>query len=111
MLEPGVIALIPFPFSDLSAGKRRPVLLLSRPDEVGDVICLAITSKGYHAHSVPVDAEALAWGALPVKSWIRTDKVYTLASSLVVRRVADVRAEVLARSLDGLCAVLQPSGR
>lgn len=73
MLEPGVIALIPFPFSDLSAGKRRPVLLLSRPDEVGDVICLAITSKGYHAHSVPVDAEALAWGALPVKSWIRTD--------------------------------------
>ena len=32
MFERGDLVLIPFPFSDLSAAKKRPVLLLTRPD-------------------------------------------------------------------------------
>ena len=36
-LEPGSVALVPFPFSDLSASKKRPVLLLTAADARGDV--------------------------------------------------------------------------
>lgn len=49
--DPGNIVLIQFPFSDLKTGKRRPVLMLTNPDNNGDFIALAVTSKSYH----PVD--------------------------------------------------------
>lgn len=32
MFERGDLLLVPFPFSDLSAAKRRPVLALTAPD-------------------------------------------------------------------------------
>jgi mRNA interferase MazF len=36
MFERGDLLLVPFPFSDLSATKRRPVLALTALDEYGD---------------------------------------------------------------------------
>lgn len=36
MLSPSDIVQIPFPYSDLSHQKRRPVLLLTAPDAFGD---------------------------------------------------------------------------
>jgi len=44
MFERGDLLLVPFPFSDLSASKRRPVLALTGPDGYGDFIALPVTS-------------------------------------------------------------------
>ena len=38
MLKSSDIVLIPFPFSDLSHQKRRPVLLFTAPDTFGDFL-------------------------------------------------------------------------
>ncbi len=43
--QPGDVVLLPFPYSDGNVSKRRPVLLLTEPDTVDDVICLAVTSS------------------------------------------------------------------
>ncbi len=40
MFERGELVLIPHPFTDLSARKRRPVLILTNPDQHGDFIAL-----------------------------------------------------------------------
>jgi mRNA interferase MazF len=45
MLQVGEIILIPFPFTDLSAQKKRPILVISEVDANNDFIALAITSK------------------------------------------------------------------
>lgn len=42
MFEAGALVLLPFPYSDVSASKRRPVLALTRPDEYGDFIGMAV---------------------------------------------------------------------
>lgn len=52
MFERGDLVLIPFPFSDLSAAKKRPVLLLTRPDAYGDFIVLAGTSCRQIDHGI-----------------------------------------------------------
>ncbi len=44
MFQPGDLVMVPFPFSDLRTHKKRPVLVLTRPDSRGDFIALAITS-------------------------------------------------------------------
>ena len=41
----GTIAMVPFPYTDLSASKRRPVLLLTSVNERGDFIAMALTSR------------------------------------------------------------------
>lgn len=45
MFEAGALVLLPFlfPYSDASAGKRRPVLALTKPDEYGNFIGMAVS--------------------------------------------------------------------
>ncbi len=99
----GSIALIPFPFSDLSRSKLRPVLILTPPDQQGDFVALAITSQGYHPGAVLLEAAGLQSGSLPSQSWIRTDKVFTLNRSLVTAEPAVVSPKHLQLALSGVC--------
>lgn len=107
-LEPAEIVRIPFPFSNPIAVKQRPVLVLTTPDSRGDFLCMAITSKGHHARAVPIGEGDLATGALPVASWIRPDKAFTLEAGAVVAQMGVVTADCLARALDGLCSLVAP---
>ncbi len=87
MFERGDLLLVPFPFSDLSAAKRRPVLVLTAPDEYGDFIALPVTSRPQAEHGVPLTSADLLRGALPIASWVRTDRIVTLNASLVSSRL------------------------
>ncbi len=100
--KPGQLLLIPFPYSDISSIKKRPVLALTRQDRHGDFIALRITTV-MQKDGLALDDQSLAQGALPKPSWIRMDKVFTLSSGSVVRDIGAVRAEILAQALEGLC--------
>ena len=106
MFEPGGIVLIPFPFSDLKSSKKRPVLMLTASDCNGDFIALAVTSKGYHSGAVELTNESMLPGALPRQSWIRTDKVFTLAQNLIVKIVGKSKGEIIEQAITGLCDTL-----
>jgi mRNA interferase MazF len=60
MFEAGALVLLPFPFSDATATKRRPVLVLTTPDEYGDFIGMAVSSRSHHANAVPLQ-NVLCW--------------------------------------------------
>ena len=45
MFEPGDLVLLPFPFSNLSSTKRRPVLLLTAPDALGDFVACHVAGR------------------------------------------------------------------
>jgi len=44
MYQPSDVVLLPFPFSDLSANKKRPVLILKAANLQGDFLAVQITS-------------------------------------------------------------------
>lgn len=93
MYQPGEVVIIPFPFSDLAAAKRRPVLVLTPPDSRGDFTCLAITSQEPRQFAVPLTQDDMQEGTLPKRSWVRTAKVYTLSIELVVSRFGQLTTE------------------
>lgn len=104
MFERGDLLLVPFPFSDLSAAKRRPVLALTSPDSFGDFIALAVTSRPQGEHGVPLTAADLVDGKLPAPSWIRTDRIVTLNASLVVKIFGRAADGVVAAAVERFCA-------
>jgi mRNA interferase MazF len=65
MLERGDLLLVPFPFTDLSAAKRRPVLALTALDGFGDFIALPVTSRPQAEHGIPLLAADLCAAAFP----------------------------------------------
>ncbi|WP_414644536.1 type II toxin-antitoxin system PemK/MazF family toxin [Bradyrhizobium sp.] len=104
MSERGDLLLVPFPFSDLSATKRRPVLALTASDSYGDFIALPVTSRPQTEHGLPLAAADLVTGSLPAASWIRTNRVVTLNVSLVVKTVGRVSERVVAEAVERFCA-------
>jgi mRNA interferase MazF len=104
MFERGELLLVPFPFSDLSATKRRPVLALTAPDGYGDFIALPVTSRPRIADAVSLRSTDLVRGELPALSWIRTDRVITLSATLVIKSVGRVADDVVDRAVKEFCA-------
>lgn len=100
MYNAGDVVMLPFPFSDLSSTKRRLVPLLTPPDEQSDFLACPITSQPGWTHARPLSPSDLAEGILPRPSWIRTDKVVTLHTDLIIKRfgyvIPSVRVEIAA---------------
>lgn len=106
MFKAGALVLLPFPFSDATTTKRRPVLALTTPDEYGDFIGMAVSSRPHHANAVPLQNDSMLEGYLPKPSWVRIDRVVTLNVGLVVKAFAITKADVQHQAVSGLCEML-----
>jgi mRNA interferase MazF len=98
---------VPFPFTDLSATKRRPVLVLSNGgyNRSGmDFICCGITSnlEGDAGHSVPIDDSGMASGFLLQPSRIKVDKIATLDRSLIIKSIGKANSATMGKVKDEL---------
>ena len=94
----GDIVLVSFPFTDLSSSKRRPALVLS-PDsfnELGqDVVLIAITSQQPDNNAVTIDQRDCVDGELPKKSFVKLPKLFTVHSTLVLKKMCALRSDKL----------------
>ena len=94
VFEQGEILIVPFPFTNLSGMKQRPVLVLSTTDynkQTEDLITCGITSylKGAE-HSVLINNENLVEGSIPTQSRIKVDKLFTLERSVVKKSIGKI---------------------
>lgn len=106
----GSVVLVPFPFSDLSASKLRPALVLAASGR-GDWICAQITSNPYSdPMAIELTADNFATGSLNRTSYVRPGKLFTANESLFRRSVATVSEQKLAVILDTVISMLR-SGR
>jgi mRNA interferase MazF len=81
----GDVVVLPFPFSDLSASKRRPALVIAPLDSHDDVILCMITSKSTRdASAVAITGEDFVAGGLPQESNVRPNRLFTAETSLIV---------------------------
>ena len=88
----GDIVLVSFPFTDLTATKKRPALVIS-PDSVNqlnqDLILAAITSQlAEDEHSLLLEGDDFLEGNLPKKSMVRLTKIFTIHSALILKKIA-----------------------
>jgi len=76
------VILLPFPYSDLSAQKLRPALILANAGR-GDWLLCQITSNPYtDPAAVELKQNAFATGSLQRISYARPNKLFTAHASL-----------------------------
>lgn len=106
MPRAGEVVLIPFPYTDLTTSKRRPVLVLRPSDGFGDFLAVAVTSHAGHADAQSLVQTDFQEGILPKPSYIRSTKLYTLNDSLVARRFGALTPASFARIHARVCAAV-----
>jgi mRNA interferase MazF len=102
----GNVVVIPFPFSDLSATKRRPALVLANL-EGNDILLCQITSQYRdEKHVVPLKTTDFNMGALPVNSYIRPERIFTADQTIILRTVGIVSKEILSKTVENIITIL-----
>ncbi len=104
-LEPGAVVLVRFPFSDLSAFKLRPAVVLARSSGVDWILC-QVTSNPY-GDPAAMALTAFAAGGLGRESFARPGKLFTASAAIVERRVGMLTSEAYGELVERVVGVLR----
>ncbi len=102
--RPFDVVVVPFPFTDSAAVKRRPALVLSAEqfqDRIAHLVCAMITSRENRGWPLDVELTDLRAAGLPHASVVRM-KLFTLDERFVLRkagRLAETDCAAVRRSL------------
>jgi mRNA interferase MazF len=103
----GQVIVVPFPFSDLSAQKHRPALILADAGR-GDWILCQITSNPFaDPEAIELTDGAFSRGSLQRTSYARPGKLFTANDSLFAAHVGALHDEKLCRVRDVVVAMLR----
>jgi mRNA interferase MazF len=82
----GEVVVLPFPQTDLQAGKRRPALVVA--DLAGEdlILCQITTQSRRDSYSVPLSTTDFERGRLNVDSFVRANRLFTVDHSVIIYR-------------------------
>jgi mRNA interferase MazF len=103
----GQVVIVRFPFSDLTATKLRPAIVLADAGR-GDWILCQVTSQPYaDPGAITLDASDFQRGTLRLTSYARPGKLFTAHASLVAGQVAELRPAKLRIVRDAVMRMIQ----
>lgn len=103
----GDVIVVPFPFSDLTAAKRRPALVLATL-EGDDVILCQITSRTIRdSYAQSIEDEHFADGGLRQPSNVRPNRVFTADSRIILYKIGRLRSDKLNEITEKVVSILR----
>jgi mRNA interferase MazF len=103
----GAVALVRFPFSDLSQTKLRPAVVLADAGR-GDWILCQVTSKPYgDTRAIKLEDTSFSAGSLRVLSYARPGKLFTANRDLIISDVATLKPPALRQVVDAVVDLLR----
>jgi mRNA interferase MazF len=102
----GDVVVIPFPFADLTASKKRPALVLASL-KGDDLILCSITSSRIDEYSVSLANNDFAKGELPLESFIRPNRLFTANKILLEKKIGSLKKKKIDDVIDKVCDILK----
>ena len=103
----GNVVVIPFPFSDLSATKRRPALVLANL-EGNDILLCQITSQySDEKYAISLKTTDFISGTLPVNSYIRPARIFTADKNIILKITGTVSNRIIDKTIDNIINILR----
>ncbi len=95
--------LVPFPFSDQSGNKVRPILVLSKDEynkSSDDLIVCAITSNlNNNKFAVNIEQKDLEEGILYERSAVKVENILKIKKFLIIKKIGVLNNKVFGRVL------------
>ena len=103
----GQVVIVHFPFSDLTASKLRPAVVLAEAGR-GDWVLCQITSKSYgDPRAIQLDPSDFAHGSLRLTSYARPGKLFTAHSSLGAGQAGEWQSANFTRIREAVVRLIQ----
>ena len=80
--SPRDIVWTEFPFTDMTATKWRPALVIRRTSNEDYLMC-QLTSKAYNEHFIPLGKTDFEWGQVDATNAANPKKIFTLHHTLM----------------------------
>jgi mRNA interferase MazF len=103
----GQVALLPFPFSDLSRNKLRPIIILANAGREDWIVCQITSNPFGDRRSIPLTPSEFATGMLQRTSYVRPGRVFTAHESLIGTVVGTLRPEMLEAIRQAVISVIR----
>jgi len=104
MIQQRDILLVPFPFSDQSGNKVRPVVVISKDrfnKQSGGIIVIAVTSIiKTDAYSIPISTKDVEEGILHDRCCIKVESVIKLDKNLIIKKVGRIKQQKFNKILE-----------
>ncbi len=102
----GDVVVVPFPFSDLTANKKRPALVVASLTG-DDVILCQITSKTINdSYAVPLSNADFKTGTLRQDSNIRPNRLFTADSNIILYRAGALTPEKIKEVVEKIIEIV-----
>ena len=106
-LVKGDVVIVPFPFSDLSAAKRRPALVLAALPGDDTILCQITSQNVRDASAVPLAEQDFERGGLNKPSNIRPNRLFTADRALIIGTAGRIKPEATRTVVDAVVRILQ----
>ena len=106
-LVKGDVVVLPFPFSDLSASKKRPALVIATLEGEDLILCQITSQLRQDKYSIVLINSDFKQGNLKVESNIRPNKLFTADKSLIQYKIGSIKDKKLKEVVDSICNIIR----
>jgi len=103
----GSVVVIPFPFSDLSASKRRPAFVLANLSGNDILLCQITSIIPNEKFFISIRTTDFLTGSLPVDSYIRPTRIFTADKNIIIKSTGIVSDEILNKTIENIIRILK----
>lgn len=90
-LVKGDVVVLPFPFSDLSASKKRPALVVATLQGDDIILCQITSAARKDENAISLQQKDFKQGKLQVQSMIRPNRLFTADKSIILYSVGALK--------------------
>ena len=102
----GQVVILPFPFSDLSATKRRPALVVAALSGSDVILCQITSVLRQDGYAVQIDEADFVTGSLDRTSFVRVNRVFTADTAIIARIAGQLSQRKIKEVTDRLIKIL-----
>jgi len=100
----GDIAVVPFPFSDLTRARRRPALVIAELEGDDLILCQITSQQIKDRYAVSIDEDDFEAGTLRQGSNVRPNRIFTADRHIIMYGISHLKHskvnEVIERIID-----------
>jgi len=101
------VVVVPFPFSDLAAAKRRPALVISALEGDDIILCQITSQAAKDQYAIPLQDHDFEQGGLKQPSHVRPNRLFTADSHIVLYKAGTLHQIKLAEIIDKVVKIVR----